>query len=82
MNKIVEYYKNLSDQDLIKAIEEIIESEDKGIIGDLVRYHAKNITEIIGNSSSMDLFSAQISLLKEGAYRFYADNAYKYETNS
>lgn len=46
MNKIIEYYKNLSDQDLIKAIEEIIESEDKGIIGDLVRDHAKKLQKL------------------------------------
>lgn len=78
MNKIVEYYKNLSDKELIKAIEEIIESEDKGIIGDLVRDHARKVAEIVGDSHSMDLFNAQISLLKEGAYRFYADNSYKY----
>jgi hypothetical protein len=70
INLILDYYKNISDSDLRLAITEIRESEETGIIGDIVRNHTSSVREITGSYVSLDLSMVQIGLMKEASFRW------------
>jgi len=65
-------YSNLSDNEIIQAVNEIKEDEPQGIIriGGMVRKLAESISELTGESLSTHLTMAQINLWREAANRF------------
>ena len=70
-NVITQYFENISDSDLKSAIIEIRYSDDSGYIGDIVRGHAKKISELTNNvQTTLDLTMAQINLMKQASYRW------------
>jgi vacuolar-type H+-ATPase subunit F/Vma7 len=71
MNKITKIFMDLSNEDLKKAINEIIEDNQLGIIRDgFVKKIAKDIDEINRQSVSTNLFFSEVGLLREAAFRW------------
>ena len=70
MSPIHKIFEDLTSEQLLRAIEEINESEQTGIIGDLVRGYANQMREITGSHSVLDLTSAQWLIWREGARRW------------
>jgi len=66
-------FESISDEELLKAIEEIKENNELGIIknGGIVRKYAKIFSTITLQSFSKCLFSTETSLLREAANRWY-----------
>lgn len=71
-NPITSIFSNMSDNELIRAINEIREDEPLGIIriGGTVRRIAQSISELTGESLTMHLTMAQVNLWREAANRF------------
>ena len=71
MNKITEMFESLTDIEVKQAIKEIKDSAE-GIItsSGMIRRMAENMSIINKLKVSDNLFSAEILLLKQGAFRF------------
>jgi len=72
MNQITEMFESLTDIEVKQAIKEIKEDGALGIItsGGMVKVMAENMSNINKLKVSDNLFSAEILLLKQGAFRF------------
>ena len=72
MNKLGELFHNIPDEELKQAIRELDEDGVKGIYrtDGLLRKYAKLASEISGNSNSLDLFMAEINIIRQGALRW------------
>ena len=72
MNPVTEMFESLTDIEVKQAIKEIKEDGALGIItsGGMVRRMAENMSTINNLNISNNLFSAEILLLKQGAFRF------------
>lgn len=71
MNKITEMFESLTDIEVKQAIKEIKDStEGFENSNGYVRKMAENMSTINNLSVSSNLFSAEILLLKQGAFRF------------
>lgn len=70
MNKIKEMFSKMTDSELKKAIDELRESEDSGLIGDTIREWARKSGEITGGFTNTDFFMTQVNILKEAAFRW------------
>jgi hypothetical protein len=70
MNPITEMFESLTDIEVKQAIKEIKEDGALGVTSDIVRIMAENMGTINNLSVSSNLFSAEILLLKQGAFRF------------
>jgi methanogenic corrinoid protein MtbC1 len=72
MNPITEMFESLTDIEVKQAIKEIKEDGEEGIVtsGGMVRKMAENMSTINKLKVSDNLFSAEILLLKQGAFRF------------
>ena len=70
-NQINDLYKSVTNIELVEAIKQISEDGKTGIICDgAVRKYAKKIGEITGGSP-LDLWFAEINLLRVAAYRWH-----------
>lgn len=72
MNTITEMFESLTDIEVKQAIKEIKEDGALGIItsGGMIKVMAENMSAINKLKVSENLFSAEILLLKQGAFRF------------
>lgn len=72
MNKIVELFNNISDEELKLAIAEMKESEITGFIkiDGVVRKYGRLSGEITGGLTTTDFFMVQINLYKTAAFRW------------
>lgn len=72
MNKIVELFENISDEDLKKAVLELKESDKTGYIkeGGYVRKYAKLTGDITNSFTTTDFFMTTVNLLKQAAFRW------------
>lgn len=72
MNKIVELFNNISDEELKLAVAEMKESEITGYIkeGGVVRKYGKLTGEITGGFTTTDFFMVQMNLYKTAAFRW------------
>lgn len=71
MNKIVDLFQKIDDIELQKAVNEIKEDNDTGIIRDgVVRKYAKLSADITGNNISTELFMTEINILRQAAFRW------------
>lgn len=71
-NPLITLFKNISDEDLKRAVKEMREAEETGIIqtDSIVRKYARLSGEITGGTTTTDFYMIQINLLKEAAYRW------------
>jgi ribonuclease HI len=76
MNKVLQVFEQISDEELRRAIAEIKISENSGIIetNSVVRKYANTISGITGNPPSNELFMTQMSLLRQAAFRWVGDS--------
>jgi hypothetical protein len=72
MNKIVELFNNISDEELKLAVAEMEESQTTGYIkeGGVVRKYGKLTGEITGGFTTTDFFMVQMNLYKTAAFRW------------
>lgn len=71
MNPIKELYANLSNEELESAMDELMESDETGIIPDgTVRDIARRVGTIM-DTKSLDIFAVQIAIYKECATRWW-----------
>ena len=72
MNKILELYNNIPDEELKLIIKEMVEDEAKGFVSDgYVRQYVNKTREITNSTSfSSDLLMVQIALYKQAAQRW------------
>lgn len=70
MNPIQQLFADMTDEELYQAIQEINDSEQTGIIGDIVRGYANKTREITGAHYVLDLSSTQWLIWREGARRW------------
>lgn len=75
MNPIVELFNNIPDEELAQGIRDIKSAQNTGIYehDSIVRKYAGKVREITEHVSSLDLFSAEILLLREAANRWESD---------
>lgn len=71
MNKIVELFNNISDTELLEAIQEIKDSSKDGIIKSdgVVRKYAKLSGEITGGATTTDFYLVQMNLMQQASFR-------------
>jgi len=69
MNKITEIFKNISDEELQIAIEEIKTTDETGIVGSIAKMYMKQCNAIMQTNAN-NLLLVQMNLLKEAAYRW------------
>lgn len=81
MNKVGEIFSEISDLNLVVAIEEIQEADDTGFFSDTstVRHYTEVAMEYTNNPFATELLMTQLSFLKEAAYRWKSNQG---ETNS
>lgn len=77
MNKIRELFSSMNDDELVNAIAEIKQSEETGLVGDIVREMSRRTGEITGGFTATDFLMTQINILKEAAYRWCPNNEKK-----
>ena len=72
MNKIVELFNNISDEELKMAITEMKESEKTGyiVMDGIVRKYGRLTGEITGGFTTADFFMVQMNLYKTAAFRW------------
>ena len=71
-NPIVKLFSNLSDEDVMQALNEYIEAESTGIFSDdsMVRKLARQCSEITLMDTSSNLLMVQMNVLIEGSLRW------------
>ena len=70
MNEIKELFVNMTTDDLLKAVEEIKESDETGVLCDgIVREYTRK-TAVITGIGNGDWFMTVINILKEAAFRW------------
>lgn len=71
-NDVVKIFRNLTDQELSRAVREMKEDGPKGIIREdgVVRNTAKMVHSIVGGGIYEHLMMVQFSILQEAAFRF------------
>ena len=70
MNKVKELFASMSDDELKAAVQELKQSEETGLVGDVIREWAKKSGEITGGFTTTDFSMTQINILKEAAFRW------------
>lgn len=72
MNKILELYNNIPDDELKLIIKEMVEDEPKGYVSDgYVRKYVNKTRQITNSTSfSSDLLMVQMALYKQAAQRW------------
>lgn len=71
-NKIKELYKSITEEDLAKAVDELIEAGETGVIPNgIVREYVKKTCDAVGeNVQSVHLFTTTVGLTQEAAFRW------------
>lgn len=70
MSPIKELFSSLSDLELGNLISEMKESDQTGIVGDLVRELTRKVSKITNAYLTADMLTTQMSILKEAAFRW------------
>ncbi len=71
-NQVTRVFSEMTDFELSKAIREMKEDGSKGIIreGGVIREKCKMVYQIVGGNVYEHLLLAEVSILREAAYRF------------
>jgi hypothetical protein len=71
INEVTKVFSEMTDLELVQAVQEIKEDSPQGIIREgLVREKCKMVHQIVGGNVYEHLLLAEVSILREAAYRF------------
>lgn len=71
MNKVLEMFNGISDEEIQQGVREIQNDEKTGIICDgIVRKYAAKMGELTNNNHTLHLMASEISILRQAAYRW------------
>lgn len=72
INDVTKIFSDMTDEELVLAIQEMKEDGPQGIIRmiGIVREKCQRVHEIIGGNTYEHLMMVQMSILQEAAYRF------------
>ena len=72
MNEVTKVFSDMTDEELVHAIQEMKEDGSQGIIreGGIVRDKCKMVQVITGGNAYEHMMTVQFAILQEAAYRF------------
>ncbi len=70
MNKIKQFFSDISDSELVELIEELKESDENGFIGDKVRELARKMSVLTNSLTTTDFLMVQLGIMKEASFRW------------
>jgi hypothetical protein len=81
INTIIQYFNDISDEEIKETIKEIHFHEATGLLLDkgLVRKHARHIAGLIGSTPATEQHNVIVSILKQGAYRWIKNELKNYD---